>query len=230
MKALCIAFTLLMTAGVASAVVYPPITQTETFSGTPNLARTFTFDQFDDQGGTLVLQSIQVLVELDANGGTLILDNDGEEPAAGNYEFGAKSNISSTDVALLTATAQPVTAELSALTSGPFSLAGNLGDGSEDFDPSAPDGVQIDGGLVSDSDDGYIGSAYFAGYKGLGTFDIDLDAIQWSDFGGVSGIEWAVTPVTASGEVTVIYNYIPEPATMGLLGIGALALIRRKRK
>ena len=45
-----------------------------------------------------------------------------------------------------------------------------------------------------------------------------------------SGIEYAVTPLSAAGDVTVIYNYIPEPATMSLLGIGALALIRRRRK
>jgi len=83
---------------------------------------------------------------------------------------------------------------------------------------------------VNDSDDGLIASALFSQYTGLGTFDVDVEVDQWSDFGGVSGIEYAVTPLTASGDVTVIYNYIPEPATMSLLGIGALALIRRKRK
>ena len=217
----------LLCAGVASAAT---ITQTETYSGTPNLSQTFTFDEFDDLGGTLTLLSIQVLVELNIDGGQLVLDNDGVDPASGTYEFGAKSDISSTDVSLLDGALLPVTAELSALTTGVFSLTGNVGDGANDFDPSPPDGMQVNGGPLSDSDSGFISATLFAQYIGTSTYDVDLDATQWSDFGGVSGIEWAVTPVTADGEVTVIYNYIPEPATMSLLSIGGLALLRRKSK
>ena len=204
--------------------------QTETFSGTPNLTRTFTFDQFDDMGGSLTLLSIQVLVDLDVSGGSLTLDNDGEGAASGAFEFGAKGDISSSDVPLLDGSFQPVTAEVQALTTGAFALDPNIGDGAGDFDSSGPDGMLINGGLVNDSDSGFIASALFAQYTGLGTFDVDIDVTQWTDFGGVSGIEYAVTPMSASGDVTVIYNYIPEPATMSLLGLGALALIRRKRK
>ena len=214
----------------ACAASAATITQTETYSGTPNLSRTFTFDEFDDLGGTLTLLSIQVLVELNIDGGQLVLDNDGDDPASGTYEFGAKSDISSTDVSLLDGALQPVTAELSALTSGGFSLAAQTGDGANDFDSSPPDGTLINGGPLTDNDDGFISATLFAQYIGTGTYEIDLDATQWSDFGGVSGIEWAVTPVTADGEVTVIYNYIPEPASMGLLSLGGLALLRRRRK
>ena len=216
----------LLFAGAASAVT---ITQTETFGGTPNFTQTLTFDEFDDLGGTLTLTSIQVLVELNVQGGVLVLDNDGVDPAAGTFEFGGKADISSTDVSLLDGAFQPVTAEVEALTAGAFNLTGNVGDGSNDFDPTAPDGMQVNGLSQTDNDDGFIAASLFAQYIGLSTFDIDLDATQWSDFGGVSGIEWAVTPVTADGEVTVIYNYVPEPATMGLLSLGGLALLRRRR-
>ena len=203
--------------------------QTETFGGIPNLTDTLTFDEFDDLGGTLILLSIQVLVDLDVSGGTLTLDNDAATPASGAFEFGAKGDISSSDVSLLDAAFQPVTAEVEALTTGAFALDPNIGDVSGDFDSSGPDGMLINGGVVAVGDSGYIASALFGQYTGLGTFDVDVDVTQWSDFGGVSGIEYAVTPLTAGGEVTVIYNYIPEPATMSLLGLGALALIRRKR-
>ena len=218
---------------LACAASAATITQTETYSGTPNLSRTFTFDEFDDLGGTLTLVSIEVLVELNIDGGKLILDNDGDDPASGTYEFGAKSDISSTDVSLLKVVGpptEPVVAELSSLTSGAFSLAAQTGDGTNDFDPTPPDGMQIDGGPLSDSDAGFIATSLHSQYIGTSTYDIDLEVLQWSDFGGVSGIEWAVTPVSADGEVTVIYNYVPEPASMSLLGLGGLALIRRRKK
>lgn len=217
----------LLSAGLASAGT---VTQTETFSGTPNFSDTLTFDEFDDLGGTLTLTSIQVLVELNVQDGVLVLDNDGVDPASGTYEFGGKSDISSTDVSLLDAAFQPVTGELEALTTGAFNLDGNVGDGPNDFDPSPPDGVQVDGLAQSDNDSGFIAAALFAQYIGTSTFDILLDATQWSDFGAIGGIEYAVTPVSADGEVTVVYNYVPEPATMGLLSLGGLALLRRRRK
>jgi len=226
-KGLAAIVAVLIGVSIASA---SSIVQTENFNGTPNFLRTLTFDKFDDQGGALTLQSISVSVLLNVQGGLLILDNDGENPASGSYEFGGKGDISSTDVSLLNSLFQPVTAEVEALTTGSFSLGANVGDGANDFDPSAPDGMQISGTTQSDSDSGFIASALFSQYIGLSTFDIDVSVDQWSDFGGVSGIEWAVTPVTASGTVTIVYNYVPEPATLGLLSIGGLAVLRRRRK
>jgi opacity protein-like surface antigen len=223
---LTIAAALMICSAAASAAT---ISETESFSGTPNLTQTLNFDQFDDQGGTLTLQSIQVTISMQVCDGQLVLDNDGEQAASGTFEFGAKADIASTDVSLVDSTLQPVTAELEAIHTGSFSLDANVGDGLNDYDSSAPDGMLYTGGTEADSDTGMIASAAFPGYIGTGTYDIDVSATQWSDFGGVSGIEWAVSPVTASGTVTVTYCYVPEPASMGLLSLGGLALLRRRR-
>ena len=224
------AIVAVLVAIVAGPALAAPIVQTQPFSGIPNYQTDLTFNQFDDLGGTLPLLSVEVIVTLNIDGGRLILDNDGIGPAAGTFEFGAKCNISSVDVALLNALSQPVTTGLSAIHSSPFNLAGNVGDVQNDFDPSPPDGMQYDGGPQVDSDSGFIGSAYYAAYIGTGTLDIKASIAQWADFGGVSGIEWAVTPVTSSGTVQVIYT-VPEPAAMMLLASGgAVVLMRRKRR
>ena len=165
------------------------ITQTQNFGGTPNLLQLLTFNQFDDQGGSLILQSIEVTFSLDITGGSLTLDNDGQLPANGTFEFGADGDISSTDVSLLNTSFQPITAGLEATHIGAFALTANAGDGSGDFDPTPTDGMQYIGTNENDSDSGFITPAVFVGYIGTGTYDIVVDAIQWSSFGGVSGIE-----------------------------------------
>jgi len=227
-RGLVFAIALLVGVSMASAA---SITQTETFGGVPNFSQTLTFDKFDDQGGTLTLLSVFVEMDMDVQDGLLVLDNDGVDPASGSYEFGGKANITSTDVSLLDAAFQPVTAELDALTLGSFSLDPNDGDVVGDFSPVGLDALVVNGTPQADADSGFIADLLEGQFVGTGTFDVLATATQWSDFGGVSGIEWAVTPVTANGSVTVTYNYIPEPATMSLLGIGGVAaLMRRRRK
>jgi hypothetical protein len=204
------------------------ISQTQSFSGTPNFSQGLSFDQFDTLGGTRTLSSIEVILDLNVDGGQLILDNDGIDPAAGLFEFGGKATLSSTDVAL-----GGVPGTAAALHSDTFNLAGNIGDGPTDYDPSAPDGMIYLGGPESDSKSGFVNSLFWTagtkGFIGTGTYIVDLDATQWSQYGSIGGIEYAVTPVVAGGSVKVIYTYVPEPASLSLLGLGAAALLKRGR-
>lgn len=224
MKTVCLAVLVVLVAvGSASATT---IVQTQNFSGVPDYSKPLTFNKFNPSLGTLL--SVQVSVYLAVDGGMLILDNDGVDPASGTFQFGAKGNISSVDVLLLNSSFMPVTSEIQAFYSNSFSLSGNVGDGIGDFSPLGPDGMQYNGGPQSDSKSGSIGSMFFSSYTGIGTFVVDAAANQWSTYGSISGMEYAVSPVTSNGSVEVVYNYIvPEPATMALLGLGMM-LFRRK--
>jgi hypothetical protein len=215
------AVALFVTAGLASA-------QIEYFSGTPSMDDSLTFNQFDESLGTLT--SIQIILSLQISGGQLTLDNDSEESASGTFEFGASGSITSGDVGLVNSSFVAIPGTVSTYNSEAFSLSGNVGDGEGDYDPTAPDGLQYDGGIKTNSKSDFVGSVAWGGYIGTGTYDIDYSVTQWLNYGGIGGIEYAVTPLSASGSVEVIYTYdpIPEPATITLLTIGALALLKRK--
>ncbi|MDD5010518.1 MAG: choice-of-anchor E domain-containing protein [Phycisphaerae bacterium] len=223
------AVALFVTAGLASAAT---ITQTQNFSGIPNISGPLAFNKFNAALGTLT--SIQVGLSLQTSGGQIILDNDSTSLASGNFQFGAKGSISSSNVSLIDSSSMPIPGvapnTANAFHSGAFSLAANVGDGVGDYSPSAPDGMSYSGGIETDTKSGYINNTVFGGYTGTGTYNIDYSVIQWLDYGSVSGIEAAFTPVSASGCVTVVYTYdpVPEPATITLLMIGALTLLKRK--
>jgi len=227
-KSLIIIMSLLALPVVAGASPGFYETQEVRFCGIPNFTETLTFNQFDDMGGTRTLQSIEVYLELNVDHGTFILDNDGELPASGTFEFGAKGSLSSTDVDLLDMSLQPVISEVQSLHSQAFDLDGNIGDGQFDFDPAAPDGLEYNGTLVSNWESGYINPTLFSQYIGMDTFDLDVFIEQWSEFGGVSGIEWAVTPVDSCGRAIVEYCYTPEPSTIVALALGTIFLRRRR--
>ena len=66
------------------------VPQTHTFSGTPDTNGVLAFDKFDTHGGTWILNSIQVTLNLNTSGGRLKLDNDSEQSASGTFEYREK--------------------------------------------------------------------------------------------------------------------------------------------
>ena len=217
-----------LTLGVAN-VASADLIQTREFGpNVPNFTETLTFDQHEcPQGYTLT--GIKVEMYLEISGGYLVVDNDGAEEATVVVQLGATGNLSSTDVTLLDDAFQPVVSDVEVFTSDMFVLGPDDGDGPGDVDPNPPDGATHLGGAGSDSDFGFINSAFWSGFQGTGTYDIDAEVDQILDFGGVGGVEGSYGPVTASGWVTVSMYCVPEPGTLSLLGLGGLLLIRRRR-
>lgn len=226
---------LLMSVGSADQIV-----QTRSFTndiGDVNL--TFTYDQFDTMGGARTLESIEIIVSLSAVGGERTVDNDDSSNGSGTVEIGVTGGISSTDVSLTNLTAQQIANNIEAsTTSGMLSVGPDDGDteagGTSEVSVVGPDAVTYNAGTATDSDSGFVMPASWAsgnkGYLGTGTFDIEVDYVAFTEFLGFGGIQDAGEPPTNDGEVTVIYNYVPEPATLGLLGVGGLIALLKPRK
>lgn len=203
------------------------ITQTQSFSGTPDFQQALSFNQFDSLGGTLMLQSIKLEVSLAISGGGLKVDNDGANPASGGVEFGAQVQLISS-VSLIDSNFQSIIQPGDVKASGgtTVNLSADDGDvevgGTGNFSYAGSDYGFYNGSNETDSDLGFVNSAVFSQYIGTGTYSITVDADQVANYGALGGVQAQIDPLSAGGTVTVIYTYIPEPATLTLLAVGAV--------
>ena len=211
------------------------ISQTKFFTGIPLMYNSLTFNQFDTHGGTWALQSIEVSLTLQASGGYIKLDNDSSLADTFSFEFGVRGVLISTDVNLSNSLNQPVPGQIEVYRSRSFNLAGNVGDGTGDYDPTPPDGNFYNGDIITDTNIGFVGNAFWnagtKGFLGTGTYDINYFVSRHATYDDLyGGVELMATPANASGMVTVLYAYntVPEPATITLLSFGVFALLRRK--
>ncbi|MEN6384404.1 MAG: hypothetical protein ABFD79_04330 [Phycisphaerales bacterium] len=206
------------------------LTEIEYFGGSPNLKGSLTFNQFNNFEDNLV--SISMLLCVQTYDGMLILDNDGRTAVSGTLQFGAKGNISSTDVILLNSSYMPALKTCSAVCEEPFNLSADNGDGLLNFDSTTPDGLTCLPSDLMDSESGFIGQNFWSmgrkGFLGTGTFKINYSITQWVDFGSFGSMTYGVSPVNTAGFVMLIYNYNPAPEPATILFFGIAALIFRK--
>lgn len=204
------------------------IPQTKTFSGIPDFSAPLIFNKYN--GNLADVQSITISYSIKIEGGQFIVDNDSATPATTTAEFGAKLNVSSSDVALLNSSFQPIFQNVTVSNTQTFNLGADNGDGVGNYDPTGPDGGILLGQTVTGSGGGNVAAALYGGYVGAGQFTINALADQVGKLSFNSGIETATTPVNASGSITVTYNVVPEPSSTALVGLAALGLAFRRRR
>ncbi len=186
--------------------------------------------KFDDLGGSLTLTG--VLVEF-FHDGSVELEGDNDDPFDhGQQLFVQGQLIRSWSVAgpggLNSGATKIVNTALVPL--GPDD---NDGGNNDVFDNSAPDGHDFGAVSYATLTVSHPGQPLGA-YSGLGTADFTFtpDAIsQTLNFAPYVPDAWQLmveNPIL-NLKVKVTYSFTPEPSTLSLLGLGALALIRRKR-
>ena len=209
--------------GISSAAT---VTQTERFSGTPDFDEDLTFDSFDTSLG--FLNSVFVEVEVLVTAGEFLVDNDSPTVGTVDIDFGIDAQLISGGEVIVPAV------KAVAGDSAHLILAPDDGDGPP-IDGSPADGATLSMVGLTDSDFATItGGIALASYLDVNAgpdYVINVDTSQFFAVSGASGIDGGFRSADAIGEVTVIYDYtVPEPTTMGLLAVGGLAALRRRRK
>lgn len=206
------------------------ITQTQSFTGQPNLTKTVEFSRFNPSYGTL--ESVEWRLVLSIEGGSLTVDNDGDLPATVTVDLGANGSISSSAVTLLTDSFDSILSGASAVgvsTGTVFQLAADNGDAMT-FDPTMPDADTHIGGLASSNGNGLVASQFLADYLGTDAFNLTVKVDQLLNFGGIGGVSGQFDPVMATPTVELIYNFVPEPASLLSATSGLLALLAWGRR
>lgn len=206
------------------------VTDKVVFQSSLEPSQTVSLPKFNDLGGTLTLTS--VLVEFLHDGG-VDLAGDNDDP----FDHGQQLFVRGQMIRSWSATGP------AGLNSGAFKvtnsplvpLSPDDGDGGDNdvFDGTAPDGHDFGTILYSPLTVSHPGQP-LAPYQGVGTVDFEISPdlmVNQLEFTPYTPDAWQleVENPYMSVRVRVTYEFVPEPSTISLLGLGALALIRRRR-
>ncbi len=189
------------------------------FDITPGANQAVQLSLFNDAGGTLTLTQVD-LSFTGTIGATVEIENDSGSPGTINIDL-----IGGTLQATETSPGSLDTGSVAlAPTTASHAVAASIG-------PVRGGADYWDFGTLSDTDSGTdFTTTGLAVYIGPGNMDVTVfGSGAWSASGTSSSTLW-LQNFQGTGTVTVDYTYTPEPATIGLMGIGLASLVARRRK
>lgn len=227
-----------LSSGTAARAAFV-ITDTKNFSFLPNGEQEMTFAKFDDQGGSRILQSVEISIELTKTGGSLAVDNDSATAGTINlsHEIRGNLNVVSGGISLLDLAFNPIGATIRANSAmNNVGIGATSGDSTSEFNNTGlGDYYLFVPSSLTVSSSGTINSFFTNNYVATGSSDnfvLNFAADQITSATGIGGLQQAYVVSGVQGNVTVKYNYdvIPEPtaAVLGVIGTAGLFLRRRR--
>jgi len=230
-KKFLILFAVLLLFATAIPAFALTIMDTDTQALPVDADTTLNLSKFDTTLGTLT--NVWVQIELRLSNTSVELDNDAVAAQNGTgYVINTASSLTSSAPLMKVGFSDSINnGDLTINATQVFNLAGTTGDPIGFTATLLGDYAHWQPGILTSGDSGDIANAVWDSYKGTGDFTVTVNTtyLTSATFVGNDGYFQGNTP---NGELfgKVIYTYtpIPEPMTIGLLGMGGLALLRRK--